>query len=119
MRVLLDTCVATSAREALVTAGHDVTWTGEWDRDPGDREILRHANQNGMVLVTLDKDFGELAIVHRLPHVGIIRLVDVRPKDQGKRCVDVLSGYGDQLQAGAILTVEAFRVRVRPPDDAA
>jgi hypothetical protein len=51
---------ATSER----SAGHDVVWAGEWHEDPGDEEILERAHVEGRILVTLDKDFGELAIVY-------------------------------------------------------
>src|SRR5688572_31568341 len=52
---------------------HDVVWCGEWSEDPGDDEILAFAHREGRILVTLDKDFGELAVVHRQPHSGIVR----------------------------------------------
>ena len=42
--------------------GHEVEWVGDWSTDPGDEQILGHAAQNSQVLVTLDKDFGELAV---------------------------------------------------------
>lgn len=77
MRLLLDTCVARAAVEALEAAGHDVEWTGAWPSDPGDDEILTHAAAENRVFITLDKDFGELAVVHRRPHCGILRLVPV------------------------------------------
>lgn len=40
MKVLLDTCVWGGALLEVQTAGHDVIWSGEWDEDPGDEEIL-------------------------------------------------------------------------------
>lgn len=43
MKVMLDTCVWGRAVEVLRSAGHDVVWTGDWDRDPGDAEILSRA----------------------------------------------------------------------------
>lgn len=58
MKVLLDTCVWGGARSVLEAAGHDVIWTGDWEKDPGDEEILAYAHREGRVLVTLDKDFG-------------------------------------------------------------
>lgn len=64
MRVLLDTCVAAGAKSALAAAGHDVVWVGEWSEDPGNDEIIATAHRESRVLVTLDKDFGELTIVH-------------------------------------------------------
>jgi len=83
VKVLLDTCVWGGARAALVAAGHDVVWAGEWPSDPGDDEILASAHADGRVLVTLDKDFGELAIARGHPHSGIVRLVGLRAFEQG------------------------------------
>lgn len=47
----------------LLEAGHDAEWCGDWPHDPGDDAVLGHAHAQGRTLVTLDKDFGELAIV--------------------------------------------------------
>lgn len=113
MKVLLDTCVWGGAREPLAAAGHDVVWAGSWAEDPGDEVILERAWKDGRVLVTLDKDFGELAIVKGAPHAGIVRLVGLRAVEQGPMCVMVLERYGTELN-GAIVTVEMTRVRVRP-----
>ena len=52
MRVLLDTCVWGGVSKALVAAGHDVVWVGDWPTDPGDEEILACARQESRVLVT-------------------------------------------------------------------
>jgi len=79
MKLLLDTCVWGGAKAELQAARHDVLWTGDLPADPGDTEILAQAHREGRVLITLDKDFGELAIVRGLPHSGIIRLVDISP----------------------------------------
>ena len=73
MKVLLDSCVWGGAKAELLAFGHDVIWSGEWPEDPGDDEILATAHREGRVLVTLDKDFGELAVVRKQPHSGIVR----------------------------------------------
>ena len=78
MKLLLDTCVSGAARQALEAAGHDVTWSVEWESDPGDEVILSRARAEGRILVTIDKDFGELAIVRGHLHAGIVRLVGLR-----------------------------------------
>jgi predicted nuclease of predicted toxin-antitoxin system len=96
VKLLLDSCVASHARAELAAAGHDVEATSEWPRDPGDDEILAYAFKNERVLVTLDKDFGELAVV-------------------GECCAAAVAKYGAELGNGAIVTVETSRVRVRPP----
>lgn len=113
MRVLLDACVWGGAVADVADAGHDVVWAGAWERDPGDVEILRLAHEQGRVLVTLDKDFGEIAIVRGHFHSGIVRLVAFRARDQARALNEVLSRYADEIVAGAIVTVEPGRVRVR------
>jgi predicted nuclease of predicted toxin-antitoxin system len=63
VKVLLDTCVSGYVTSELQAAGHDVVWSGDWLQDPGDDTILETAQRGGRVLVTLDKDLGELAIL--------------------------------------------------------
>jgi predicted nuclease of predicted toxin-antitoxin system len=114
VKVLLDSCVWRGARDALDAAGHEVVHTASWPSDPGDEAILRVAHAEQRVLVTLDGDVGLLAVVRGEPHSGIVRLVDIGARDQGPATVAVLAQYGDELAAGAIVTVEPTRVRVRP-----
>lgn len=116
MKLLLDTCVPSGVRDALL-ASHDVEWCGDWPFDPGDEEILSRARQDQRVVVTLDKDFGELAVVRGVEHAGIVRLVSMSIGEQSAACGSALLRYGDQLIAGAIVTVERGRVRVRPRQD--
>jgi len=93
-----------------------VLWAGEWTQDPGDQQILERASTEGRVLVTLDRDFGELAILRRQTHAGIVRLVRFASGDQGPMCAAALAKYESELLQGAIVTVEPGRVRVRPRD---
>jgi predicted nuclease of predicted toxin-antitoxin system len=116
MKLLLDTCIWGGAIKVLATAGHDVRWMGEMDPDPGDEEIMRKAYEEGCVLITLDKDFGELAIVYGRPHRGIVRLVNIPGRQQARYCATVLERFESELAHGAILTVTSDRVRIRPTD---
>jgi predicted nuclease of predicted toxin-antitoxin system len=115
MKLLLDTCVWGGAKQALEALGHDVVWAGDWAVDPGDEQILATASQEGRILVTLDKDFGELAILHNAPHHGILRIVDFPARQQAVVCQDVLTRHGAELESGAIITAEPGRLRIRPP----
>ncbi len=116
MKLLLDSCVWGGAMVPLRQSGHDVIWAGDWAQDPGDEVILAMAYQDGRILVTIDKDFGELAIVQGTPHCGIIRLVNWRARQQAIACQQVLDRFGQELLAGAIITAEPGRVRIRPSD---
>src|SRR3972149_10373935 len=110
MKLLLDTCVWGGAKRDLIEAGHDVIWAGDWPEDPGDELLLSRARDEGRIVVTLDKDFGELAIVHGQPHAGIVRLVDHSATRQAAVCLHVLGLYGSALEAGAIVTAEPGRL---------
>jgi predicted nuclease of predicted toxin-antitoxin system len=114
VRVLLDACLWGGALEDLKSARHDVLWAGDWDQDPGDEEILAKAHNERRVPVTLDKDFGELAVVKRVPHSGILRRVNFPARQQGLIALQTLTHYGEDLRSGAIITVDARRIRIRP-----
>jgi len=115
VKVLLDTCVAGEAKVELAKAGHDAAWVGDWARDPGDDAILAAAYQEGRVLITIDKDSGELAVLRGAPHFGILRLVNFRASQQASVCVAILAGQAAELMSGAIITAEPGRVRIRLP----
>ncbi len=116
MKLLLDSCVSGTLRTPLQAAGHDVIWTGDWPTDPGDAEIMAFASQERRILITLDKDFGTLAVLHGHAHAGIIRLVNMSLHDQAAVCQHVLLTHADDLVAGAIITAEQDRLRIRLPD---
>jgi predicted nuclease of predicted toxin-antitoxin system len=113
MKILLDSCVWGKARHELEAAGHDVVWSGDWPNDPGDEEILAIANNQGRVLVTLDKDFGEFAVLQGRQHCGILRLVGIAAHRQAAFCLEVLAKHGGELSSGAIITAETGRLRIR------
>jgi len=115
LKLLLDTCVWGGAVGELRALGNDVQWSGDWAADPGDEEILSIAQREDRVLVTLDKDFGEMAVRQRQPHSGIIRLVGIAARQQAPACNDVLRKYARELKSGALLTVALNRIRIRMP----
>jgi predicted nuclease of predicted toxin-antitoxin system len=117
MRILLDTCVWGKAADVLRAAGHEVVWAGDWPEDPGDDEILARAHAESRILVTLDKDFGEIAVLHEKPHSGILRLVNIPARRQAVICQHVLDLHGEELMSGAIVTAEPGRLRIRVCDD--
>ena len=115
MKLLLDSCVWAGCIDELTIAGHDVVWVGRWERDPGDAEILEYAREQHRVLVTLDKDFGELVIVRGIAHSGIVRIVGGSVRTFATRVASALDRYSDELDRGAIITDELYRIRVRDP----
>ncbi len=117
MRLLLDACVAAPVRATLEQAGHDVVCVADWPGTPADQDVLDRAYAEQRATITLDKDFGELAIVMGRPHSGILRVVNMRAAAQASLINAVVSRYHRELQAGAIITVEPGRVRVRATEE--
>jgi predicted nuclease of predicted toxin-antitoxin system len=117
LKVLLDTCLSVQAWEALKAAGHDATWGGVWEKDPGDDAILDLAFKEGRILVTLDKDFGGLAVLKGAAHCGIVRLVNFSVSQQAPACLKILADYSEDLSKGALITAEPGRVRIRQTMD--
>ncbi|MFH0764899.1 MAG: DUF5615 family PIN-like protein [Calditrichota bacterium] len=113
MRLLLDTCVWGGALGYLRQIGHDVVWMGDMPEDPGDEEILNQAHRDNRIIVTLDKDFGEMAVRFGKPHAGIIRLVEIPARQQALICQQILNNYAEDLMNSALITVYANRVRIR------
>lgn len=112
MKFLFDACVSSGVSRKLQSEGHDTLWAGDWPENPSDDEILERAHRDGRILITLDKDFGELAIVHGRPHSGIVRLVNLTSRQQAEACLRVIELHGDELTSGAIITVEPNRIRI-------
>ena len=113
MRLLLDTCLSGKAKSELEALGHDVVWSGDWPKDPGDDELLAWAHQEKRILVTLDKDFGELAVAHGKPHHGIIRLANISVTKQANMTIEILERHAQELISGSIVTANENRIRVR------
>jgi predicted nuclease of predicted toxin-antitoxin system len=65
------------------------------------------------MLVTEDKDFGELVFVRRLPHPCIIRFVDMRVEEKVVAMRELLERHADAIRAGALIVVTRGRVRIR------
>ncbi len=103
------------ANNGLREAGHDVDFAREWDHIAEDDEILQVAHSQQRVVITRDKDFGTLAVRDRQPSCGIIRLVELPPGRELDLCLFVLANHRDDLAIGALITVEAHRIRIRHP----
>lgn len=111
--LLLDSCVWGGALSELQTWGWDVAWGPADNPDPGDEQVLAWAQRTGRVLVTLDKDFGELVHNRGLAHAGILRLQRAAPRDQAALIARVVTSHAHVLEARAIVVATPDRVRVR------
>ena len=97
----------------MIDLGHDVVSVR--DREPGaaDDALLALAYEEERVLVTEDKEFGELIFVRRLPHPCIVRFVEMRVVEKVAAMRELIERHADALSEGAIIVVTRGRIRVR------
>jgi len=90
-------------------------WSQVGRADAPESEIMAHAARNGSVVITHDLDFSAiLAVTHgKKPSVVQIRAGDVSPDEIGKYALAALRLMETDLEAGALLTIEPERTRLR------
>jgi predicted nuclease of predicted toxin-antitoxin system len=74
MKIVADACVDFSIVKTLRSLGLDVLSIIEESPSIPDEEVLNIAVSLNALLITEDKDFGELVFRLKLPHCGIILL---------------------------------------------
>lgn len=115
MRLLVDENMSTSVIAGLRALGHDVVSAKEEMAGWGDDVILARAQTESRVVVTQDKDFGELAFRIGLPaSCGVIlfRLTGDDPDNDLPRILEVVSGRSDW--SGLFTVATDRRIRTRP-----
>lgn len=114
MKFLLDVCVSSRSLQAfLVGLEHDTLSALAMDPRASDEQLLAFALQDDRVLVTEDKDFGELIFLRRLPHGPIVRLVDLTVDEQVRGMDELLERHCAELTKGVVVTVTRGRIRIR------
>ncbi len=116
MKFLADMGISQHSIAWLQKQGHDALHVRElgMQRAP-DADILKLAHDEQRILLTLDLDFGYLMAVSRakLPSVIIFRLGNETSEFIVTRLREALDRCSDDLQKGAILSVEEAAIRVR------
>jgi predicted nuclease of predicted toxin-antitoxin system len=74
MKFVVDECTGPTVANWLRQVGHDVISIYDDARGSDDDQVLEIAHTNGRVLITSDKDFGELVHRENRPHHGIVLL---------------------------------------------
>ncbi len=114
MRFLLDESADYPLAATLRGWGHDVTAIAhDYPRALNDRDVLAIARQEGRILITNDRDFGELVFRQRLPHVGVIlfRLGNEDLPTKAAWLKYVLTEYADRLDQFLVVTDRGVRLR--------
>lgn len=112
---LADECIAVSLVRELRNAGHDVLYIAEFAASLSDTEVMALASREGRLLLTADKDFGELVFRRGQAAPGLI-LLRIDPESGPlvrARLLEVVDQFGQKL-FGRYVVIDEVRLRSRP-----
>lgn len=116
MKFLADENVDKPIVERLRKDGHVVLYVIEMEPSISDDEVIRQANQESALLLTADKDFGELTFRQGRIIYGVvlIRLAGLSPQRKAEVVAVAIQEHADELaQNFAVITPGAVRIRRR------
>lgn len=112
MRWLADECVAARLVNRLREDGHDVLYVAEIAAGLSDVDVINLARRDNRVLLTEDKDFGDLVFRRSWAVHGIVLMRVNSQSLQAARLVAAVEQYGERL-VGHYVVVEDGRLRAR------
>src|SRR5438105_13045903 len=103
------------AVEAIRKLGHDVIWIRTESPGAKDPEILHRAVSEGRILLTFDKDFGDLAFQFGLPATCGIVLFRLQASSSTALASMIATALQSRTDwAGQFSVIEPGRIRMRP-----
>ena len=116
MKLLPDEGVDAAIVARLRSDGHDVVYVAELSPGITDDAVLELANFDERILVTADKDFGDLVFRLRRVAFGIllVRLPGLPSARKADSVAQVIGEHGEEMP-GAFTVLSAGLVRIRPP----
>jgi predicted nuclease of predicted toxin-antitoxin system len=116
VKILADQKVSRKVVDKLRAAGLDVVRVGEaLNPRASDVDILAEAERRGAIILSHDQDFSTLLAASGMARPSLVNLrVSYVDADQLSRVIiSVLRSTGEDLDAGAVVTVDDTRVRIR------
>ena len=113
MRFLADESCDFAVVRALRNAGHDVLAVSEISPRADDAQILNLATQQERILITEDKDFGQLVFAHGKNTRGVIflRYPSSARLKIAKEVVTLVKQRGEKLP-GRFVVIQPGRIRI-------
>ena len=115
MKILADENIPLKAVQGLRDSGHDVLWIRESSPGIADPEIIHVAVDEQRIIVTFDKDFGELAVTgdtQNPPAIILLRISKPSPTVAAAAVDRVLNSRDDWL--GHLTVIDDTHIRMRP-----
>jgi predicted nuclease of predicted toxin-antitoxin system len=115
MRWLVDECVDAGLVAYLRNAEHDVVYMAEIAPSANDTQVMQRAQAELRILLTDDKDFGDLVFRRgqSVPGIILLRIDPTLSMLRRHRLDAAVSRFGDAL-FGRYTVVEGTRFRSRP-----
>jgi predicted nuclease of predicted toxin-antitoxin system len=115
MRFIVDESTGAAVVEQLRSLGHDVVAVAEEMPQADDTDILKRAASEGRVVLTNDKDFGDLAFRSGQAHRGIVlfRLRDETTANRVSMLRLLLKQHIDHIENHFVVVTENG-IRIRP-----
>lgn len=116
MKLLVDMNLSPRWVELLAEAGITaVHWSTVGQANAPDTQIMHHAREHGMIVLTHDLDFSAILAATKQPRPSVvqIRSANLRPEVIGKQVIDNLKLKTAELESGALLTINLERARIR------
>lgn len=114
MRWLVDECVNGGLISHLRATGHNVVYVAEIGRLVSDVEIMAQARREDRLLLTEDKDFGDLVFRRGRSVPGIVLLrLDPAKHELKKVRLDAAIRHFEESLLGRYTVVEEARFRAR------
>lgn len=114
MNFVADESVDAEIVYTLRNNGHRVDYIAEFSPSLSDSEVLALAHKQESILLTCDKDFGELVVRNRQAHHGIIliRLHGLSQTQKGVLTLSVVKTQGENLQKKfSVISEQSVRIR--------
>lgn len=114
MKFLVDESTGQKIVIYLRDKGYDVVSVAEKLKGYSDQSILKFANEQKCIVITNDKDFGELIYRHQYQCEGVIflRLQDERFSNKVRVLENVLKMFGSGV-SGAFIVASESKMRRR------
>jgi len=99
LRFLVDVGVSKKVENWLKSQGCDVKCVRDLDPKMDDVELLKIAASENRLVITMDKDFGELVYNSGVSHAGVLllRLEEARFDEKIRVVEDILKNYSDKI----------------------
>jgi len=114
MKILADENVDKPIISRFRHDGHELESIAEESPGLPDEDVLSRAWRSGVLLISGDKDFGELVYRKRLPHAGVLllRISGLSEEEKCELVSKTIAQHGTQL-AGAFSVLTPFDLRIR------